>query len=273
MSTPESKRRALEKTIEIFATPEEVWHAITDAQELTRWFPLDARVKPGVGGEIFVSWGSDFSGTERIEIWEPNQHLRLVRDAGNDESGTPVELATDYDIQASGSHTILRLVQSGFGRGASWDESFEAHRRGWNFELGGLKLYLERHMGQDRQVVWSRRTIDKSPAQFWPRLLRQLGVEASQLSTLGTDTELHLKMAGADYLEAKVMICGPPQDLAAVVSNLNDAYLRIRIDSSCSQNGKTEVNLWISLYDQTASICAGLQAAADQLLERVPVEE
>jgi hypothetical protein len=29
----------------------------TDGEELKRWFPLDARVTPGEGGKIWVSWG------------------------------------------------------------------------------------------------------------------------------------------------------------------------------------------------------------------------
>ncbi len=32
-----------------------VWHALTDAEELMRWFPPLARVEPGVGGSMFMS--------------------------------------------------------------------------------------------------------------------------------------------------------------------------------------------------------------------------
>jgi uncharacterized protein YndB with AHSA1/START domain len=51
------KERRLEKEIEIAVPIEEVWKALTDANELARWFPLEARVTPGLGGNIFVSWG------------------------------------------------------------------------------------------------------------------------------------------------------------------------------------------------------------------------
>jgi uncharacterized protein YndB with AHSA1/START domain len=53
----EPKKERREKEIEIAVPIEEVWKALTDANELARWFPLEARVTPGLGGKIFVSWG------------------------------------------------------------------------------------------------------------------------------------------------------------------------------------------------------------------------
>lgn len=41
--------------IEIDATPERVWKALTDAADLVRWFPLEAKVEPGEGGGIYMS--------------------------------------------------------------------------------------------------------------------------------------------------------------------------------------------------------------------------
>ncbi|HET6639495.1 MAG TPA: SRPBCC domain-containing protein, partial [Gemmatimonadota bacterium] len=39
--------RAAKGEIAIDAPVEVVWKALTDARELERWFPLEARVKPG----------------------------------------------------------------------------------------------------------------------------------------------------------------------------------------------------------------------------------
>ena len=51
------RARAIEKEIELNAPVEAVWMALTDGKELARWFPLEARVTPGVGGEVFLSVG------------------------------------------------------------------------------------------------------------------------------------------------------------------------------------------------------------------------
>jgi len=34
------------------------------------------------GGSVFVKWGPGMEGSQRIEIWEPNQHLRVAQDRG-----------------------------------------------------------------------------------------------------------------------------------------------------------------------------------------------
>ncbi len=54
---PQSQEaRAVEREIEIDAPVGAVWKALTDAEELTRWFPLNAGVTPGVGGSVWMSW-------------------------------------------------------------------------------------------------------------------------------------------------------------------------------------------------------------------------
>ncbi len=65
-------------SLEIEAPPEAVWKALTDAKELVRWFPLKAEVEPRVGGRYWLSWEGEFEGDSRIEIFEPERHLRTT---------------------------------------------------------------------------------------------------------------------------------------------------------------------------------------------------
>ena len=44
--------RSLEFSVTIEATPEELWLAITEAKGITRWFAPEARVTPGLGGNV-----------------------------------------------------------------------------------------------------------------------------------------------------------------------------------------------------------------------------
>ncbi|MGH9858845.1 MAG: SRPBCC family protein, partial [Candidatus Acidiferrales bacterium] len=46
--------RSVEETIEINAPVEAVWKALTDAEELTRWFPLKAGENPD--GTVWMAW-------------------------------------------------------------------------------------------------------------------------------------------------------------------------------------------------------------------------
>jgi uncharacterized protein YndB with AHSA1/START domain len=68
--------RTQQHEIVIDAPLEAVWKAITDAEELTRWFVEEAKVEPGVGGTIEISWGGEEMGKSRIDEWEPNRKLR-----------------------------------------------------------------------------------------------------------------------------------------------------------------------------------------------------
>ena len=39
---PVDQRRAFEMALDLAATPDEVWRALTQAEELVRWFPMEA---------------------------------------------------------------------------------------------------------------------------------------------------------------------------------------------------------------------------------------
>ena len=50
--TTETKTRTIETEIRIDAPVDQVWQALTDPEELVRWFPLEAGVEPWPpGGE------------------------------------------------------------------------------------------------------------------------------------------------------------------------------------------------------------------------------
>ena len=65
------------KEIDIAAPPSVVWKALTEADQLVNWLPLGAQVKPGKGGSMKLTWGDPVVEESTIEIWEPDQHLRL----------------------------------------------------------------------------------------------------------------------------------------------------------------------------------------------------
>src|SRR6185295_13980050 len=53
----EKGTRSQQHEIVIDAPPEAVWKAISDAEELTRWFVDEASIEPRVGGMFTFSWG------------------------------------------------------------------------------------------------------------------------------------------------------------------------------------------------------------------------
>jgi uncharacterized protein YndB with AHSA1/START domain len=145
--------RSHETVIDIKATPEEVFRAITEPAQIAKWFAPEARVDPRVGGEYFFSWGPGMEGSTVISAWDPYTHFGTGRERSVTYSskGQPVDtgvaqmVAVDYYVEAIGDGiTRLRLVQSGFGPEAAWDDEFESTKRGWAEFLQKLKEILEK---------------------------------------------------------------------------------------------------------------------------------
>ena len=98
-------------SIDINATPEDVWRALTDAGELMRWFPLQARVTPGKGGSVFWGWDQHWAWESEIDAWEPGARLRLVENRpAFDVNGKPLagprsSLAMEFTLETHAGQT------------------------------------------------------------------------------------------------------------------------------------------------------------------------
>jgi uncharacterized protein YndB with AHSA1/START domain len=150
----EAAGRSHETRIEIDASIDDVWKALTEADEIARWFAPKMTVEPRVGGSITADWGSGIVWKTDVEIWEPNRHLRLVetRDhlIGMGPEAHRMEscrLVQDYYLESEGGKTMLRLVHSGFGADEGWDLEYEGTRGGWQDCFFRLREGLERHRG------------------------------------------------------------------------------------------------------------------------------
>ena len=145
--------RSHETRIAIDAPIEEVWAAITEADQMVRWFAPKMTVEPGAGGRMISHWGPGMDWPTTIEIWEPGRHLRLseTRDrmiSPVEQKMSPCTLVQDYYLESEGGKTVLRLVHSGFGDDEDWDLEYDGTRGGWFSCLFRLQQVIERHRGE-----------------------------------------------------------------------------------------------------------------------------
>ncbi|MGH7469218.1 MAG: SRPBCC family protein [Longimicrobiales bacterium] len=245
----------VEREVEIAASPDAVWQALTDAHELTRWFPMDARVVPGVGGSITMQWQGEPPLHSRIEIWMPSHHLRMAGLGGLDD------LVTDIFLEGRGGSTTLRLVTSGFGTDANWDNIIEGFQKGWDFELLGLKHYLERHRGADRVIARARLEIaEYEPA--WNRL-----IQSGEWFPTDLRPGDHFSIrAGHVAIEGTVQVWSPPRQMVGVVNGWNDALTRVTL-FCVDQIGS--ITAWLSAYDVPESEVRALERAWQASLVRI----
>lgn len=225
-SPPAHDTRSSQTSIRIDVNPDDVWRALTDAAELANWFPLEARVTPGEGGKIWVSWGEAFSGESRIEIWEPGRRLRQA-ESRVDAQGRPVELAIDWLIESEGGSTVLRVIHSGFGAGAEWDGEYDAVSRGWKYELRSLRHYLEHHRGETRRVAWARVETSMPVEQLHAAMFSRDGIaSAGSIEGLAEGDGYRLVASTGDVFEGTVLVNRPPTDFAGTVRAMNDGIVR-----------------------------------------------
>jgi uncharacterized protein YndB with AHSA1/START domain len=251
--------------IEIDATPDQVFRAITEAEGIKRWFAPEAKVEPGpdgnmAGGSYSVSWGPGMEGTpNKIAIWEPGQRFATekLRSAAYGSEGKPEATAemqriiVDYQIEAAGGKTRLRLVHSGFGHGAEWDNEFEGTRTGWPVFLLTLKHGLERHPGVDNVTVSVTVPCAVTPDEAWRRLIGP--------AALRTGDRYSIPFAA---LEGTVMRFDPPRAFIGRVAELNDGLVGIY----CGFYGKN-VNVSMVLWGTAREQAKQIEAAWTELLK------
>ena len=257
--------RVVEAQIEVAAPADAVWKALTDARELTRWFPLHARVEPGAGGSIWLSWEGLYEGESRIQIWEPGRHLRTgwVPAEGADRPDA-LELMVDYHIESRGDVTVLRIVHSGFGREGQWDDEYDGVRRGWDFELRSLRHYLENHRGQDRRAIWIRQPVGAPAVEIWAALTSPgKMLKDGALDGLGKGDRYAVTLATGDRLEGIVQISTPPTDFAGTVTSMGNGLFRMGYEDFFQP---PEAILWLSTWGVSAGEVEAIRGRWQKML-------
>lgn len=221
--------REVVKEVFIAAPSDVVWKALTDAAELTQWFSVDARVTPGAGGAIWVSWGDGAAGEAPITAWEPDRHFQWT------ESRGPVKIAIDFHLQSKDGGTVVRLVQSGFSDGPEWDNEFHMVDAGWTYFTAHLQWYLEHHRGIRRDLIGFRDKAVMSTRDAFDRLLTVAA---------GFDTT---------QIVDRPATC----QAAFTIPSLNNAILFIEIEPGTDT---VRGGFWLSTYGLPADTLAELRA-------------
>jgi uncharacterized protein YndB with AHSA1/START domain len=252
-----SGTRSIEIELTIDAPVEAVWEALSTSEGMARWFAPTARVEPGEGGSVFVSWGGGIEGTGRIDVWEPNARLAWSESYGSDH---PVRFLVDFELEARhGGTTKLRMVHSGFGEGADWDEQYDATKAGWTYFLFNLAWYVVRHRGKNRRMISSRRKTTRPVTEVWRSLLSRLGIGASPTQPGARYT---MRLGGEQ--NGRIEYVREPHNFAGTITTLDDGLLFIEMEPGLPS---WHCGVWISVYGLEEQRAARLQAALDEVME------
>ncbi|MCA8955669.1 MAG: SRPBCC domain-containing protein [Planctomycetes bacterium] len=265
--TQRDPTREYRTELDIDAPRDAVWQAISTAAELRRWFAPIAQTDQAPGGSIVWEWPGHHRWEQTIEVLEPGTRLKTRYDsAAPDGRGGKLPLFIDFVLEGEGGSTTLRLVQSGFGPGAEFDQEYDGISRGWPVELRSLRLYLERHRGVDRQLAWSTFDLDWDPSEAWARLTgpEGLGVGAN-VQSCREGEPFRFVTGDGDVLAGHALRCHP-REFSADLESHGHAFFRM---SAERWGGLTHVWIWLGAYRQDAAALAALQQRWDAMLQRL----
>jgi uncharacterized protein YndB with AHSA1/START domain len=169
-------QRAIELELEVPGTPEQVWEAIATGPGISAWLQ-PTEVEPREGGRFSFRTGPvRREGT--VTGWEPPS--RFVQEVSWDPTGeAPARrLATEWTVRATGRGTCrVRMVMTGFGPGADWDDELEGMAAGMAAGLDALRLHLTWFPGG--RPSWARASVAATGpvAELWGELAGALEID------------------------------------------------------------------------------------------------
>jgi uncharacterized protein YndB with AHSA1/START domain len=267
--TDDRKRtdRTVDLTIDIDATLEEVWQALTTGEGIARWFAPYAAVTPGEGGSVSIGWDPKELWEQPITVWEPRRRLQTASEMPAAD-GRMVRLVVDYYLEVHGGRVRVRLVHSGFDD-SSWDDYIDGLDAGWTFFLFNLKHALERHRGVDRQQLSARFRTAARAGEEHP-VFGENGLRVQPpIGGLRPGDACRLSLGGVD-VDATVAVRHPPRTVAFVVPAWNDALLFVEREGLKETH---HVGVWLSLYGVPESAAAPLRKGLADLQSALSVPE
>lgn len=170
------ERRNLEKEIELAATPEQVWQAISTPEGMSIWFVPHE----DAGEELEADFGGGNTAAGQVLEREPGR--RVVY-------GVPGESPMTLEFLVEGKEngtTVLRLVQNGFF-GDDWEAEYDGFGKGWDMFLHNLAEYFRHFPGLPVTNVVATGFTTLPGETVWANMIARLGAAPA----LGERVHLH----------------------------------------------------------------------------------
>ena len=260
--------RGIDLTIDIDATLDEVWQALTTGEGIARWFAPHAAVTPGEGGSVSVGWDPEEMWAQPITVWEPMRRMQTASEMPS-KDGRMVRLAVDYYLEVQGGRVRVRLVHSGFDDSDSWDGYIDGLDAGWTYFLFNLKHALERHRGVDRQQQSARFRTTARVGEDHPVFgAKGLRVQPP-VRVLQPGDACHLSL-GSVEVDATVAVRHTLRTIAFVVPVWNDALLFVEREGMKETH---QLGIWLSFYGVPETTAAPLRQGLADLRSALSVPE
>jgi uncharacterized protein YndB with AHSA1/START domain len=165
--------RPIDLSVEVPGTPEEVWDAIATGPGISVWY-VPAELEGREGGTIKMIHGEGMEETGEVTAWDPPRRFAFETEF------LDRRLALELHVEArSGDTCVVRLVNSGFGDGADWEQLRDGSETGWRMCLSVLRLYLEHFRGQPGARIQTMGAQEPPIERAWEAFTQALGIDGA----------------------------------------------------------------------------------------------
>jgi uncharacterized protein YndB with AHSA1/START domain len=132
----------INQTVVVKSPRDVVYKALTEADELTLWFPTRAESDPRAGGRIKLFW--DFTDASQNGSQE-GEYVEVVPNEKFSYTWTADSIPTlvTFTLSEANGETTVDLEHSTSHDGADEKKLHDDHANQWGFFLMNLKGYLE----------------------------------------------------------------------------------------------------------------------------------
>ena len=138
------RERGYAHRIDILADASQVWRALTDAEQLTRWCSPAADIRARQGGLFRASVDRVTEFEAHIDVFEPERRLRLMYLPSSGLPRADTVMVDDFILDRVPGGTIVRLLGSGVPGAAEWDTQYWRLRTSWQQAMTRLKVFVEK---------------------------------------------------------------------------------------------------------------------------------
>jgi uncharacterized protein YndB with AHSA1/START domain len=249
--------RSSRHSVGIHASPAEVYAALTDPGELSRWFVSEASIELRPGGAYRWIFGPETGAAGSDASVASGEFVAIVPQEVLKMRARVEELETDLEFRLDPwrDGTVLTVSHTGFPGEEAWDETFRSIDQEWASEIQILKLYLEQARGMVRRSCFHDARLDATAEGLFERFVTPSGLaswladRAAADPTLGG--ELRLEWDGRPALKGRYVVWDPDRFLVMTWEEETPSVVRVWLDES-EDGGAAELSLEHRLFARDA---------------------
>ncbi|MGH3762186.1 SRPBCC family protein [Actinophytocola sp.] len=186
-------------SVEVDATPEQVWQAIATGPGIDSWFmgrnevDHDAATGRGVVRQSF----GDYEPEHRVTAWEPMRRFAYRTEDAPDGGFVAYEFLVEGRDRGA---TVLRMATSGFLPGDDWEAEYDAMTTGNALFFATLATYLRHFAGRTAVPV----TVFGPPITDWDRTRATLLAALGLSGTPKPGDRVRVEPAGLEPIDGEV---------------------------------------------------------------------